>query len=61
MVKIILVALLVSSCADFERKMHKAKQLECKSTPIYSKCEVNETLLICDTADKTECYGWIKE
>ena len=61
MVKIILVALLVSSCADFERKMHEAQQLECKSTPIYSRCEVNETLLICDTADKTECYGWIKE
>jgi hypothetical protein len=60
MVKIILVALLLSSCADFERKMHNAQQLQCQS-PIYSKCEVNETLLICDTADKTDCYGWIKE
>tara|TARA_B100000809_G_scaffold258713_1_gene302373 strand:+ start:580 stop:684 length:105 start_codon:yes stop_codon:yes gene_type:complete len=27
MVKIIIIALLLSSCADFERKMHNAQQI----------------------------------
>ena len=60
MVKIIILALLLSSCADFERKMHEAQQLQCKK-PIHSMCKPNESLLICNTADKTDCYGWIKE
>lgn len=57
MIRIILIALLLSSCADFERNMHKNKPLDC--TPIYSTCAQNQNLLICDTANKTECYGWI--
>jgi hypothetical protein len=60
MVRIIIIALLLSSCADFERKMYEAQQLQC-APPIHSICEPNESLLICNTADKKECYGWLIE
>ena len=66
-IAIIFISVILISCTDFERKMYEAQQLQCKK-PIHSMCEPNETLLICDTANKTECYGklieekvWIKE
>jgi uncharacterized lipoprotein YajG len=52
----ILLVMLLTGCDTFENKM-KARSCQ----PIHSMCESNESLLICDSADKRECRGWLIE
>ena len=51
------VVTLLAGCSVMQNKMD---ELSC-SQPIHSVCEPNESLLICDSADKTDCNGWIIE
>jgi hypothetical protein len=52
---------LLSGCSVMQNKMDEMNGLRCEVPPIHSICEPNESLLICDSADKTECHGWILE
>jgi hypothetical protein len=49
---------LLTGCSVMQNKMD---ELNSCTPPIHSVCEPNESLLICDSADKTECHGWILE
>jgi hypothetical protein len=52
---------LLAGCSTMQNKMDEMNGLRCEVPPIHSICEPNESLLICDSADKTECHGWILE
>jgi hypothetical protein len=54
------VVTLLSGCSVMQNKMDELNGLSC-APPIHSICEPNESLLICDSADKRECHGWILE
>ena len=51
---------LLTGCSVMQNKMDELNGLSC-APPIHSVCEPNESLLICDSADKRECHGWIIE
>jgi hypothetical protein len=51
---------LLSGCSVMQNKMDELNGLSC-APPVHSVCEPNESLLICDSADKRECHGWILE
>mgnify|MGYP001568459989 FL=1 len=51
---------LLAGCSVMQDKMDEMNGLSC-APPVHSVCEPNESLLICDSADKTECHGWILE
>jgi hypothetical protein len=51
---------LLAGCSVMQDKMDEMNGLSC-APPVHSMCEPNESLLICDSADKTECHGWILE
>ena len=55
---ILIVAILLTGCSVMQDKMNEMNGLTC-APPIHTMCEPNESLLICDSADKRECYGWI--
>ena len=57
---ILIVAILLTGCSVMQEKMNSMNGLTC-APPIPTMCEPNESLLICDSADKRECYGWIIE
>jgi hypothetical protein len=52
-----LIVTLLTGCSVMQNKMD---ELSC-APPIHSVCEPNESLLICDSADKRECHGWLIE
>jgi hypothetical protein len=54
------VVTLLSGCSVMQNKMDELNGLSC-APPIHSICAPNESLLICDSADKRECHGWILE
>ena len=61
--KYILIAIVfLSGCSDniLQDKIDEMNGLSC-APPVHSVCEPNESLLICDSADKRECQGWIIE
>jgi|11BtaG_2_1085332.scaffolds.fasta_scaffold170021_1 hypothetical protein len=43
---------LLTSCSQLDQQLSYP-------TTVHSVCEPNESLLICDSADKKECYGWL--
>ena len=49
---------LLTGCSVMQNKMDELNGLSC-APPIHSICEPNESLLICDSADKKDCVGWI--
>ena len=51
---------LLAGCSVMQNKMDEMNGLTC-APPIHSICEPNESLLICDSADKRECQGWLIE
>ena len=51
---------LLAGCSVMQNKMDEMNGLTC-APPIHSICEPNESLLICDSADKKDCHGWILE
>ena len=51
---------LLSGCSAMQNKIDEMNGLSC-APPIHSICEPNESLLICDSADKRECHGWLIE
>jgi hypothetical protein len=51
---------LLTGCSVMQNKMDELNGLSC-APPIHSICEPNESLLICDSADKSSCQGWIIE
>jgi len=51
---------LLAGCSVMQNKMDEMNGLKC-APPIHSICEPNESLLICDSADKKECQGWLVE
>jgi hypothetical protein len=51
---------LLAGCSVMQDKMDEMNGLSC-APPVHSVCEPNESLLICDSEDKTECHGWILE
>ncbi len=51
---------LLAGCSVMQDKMDEMNGLSC-APPVHSVCEPNESLLICDSRDKTECHGWILE
>jgi uncharacterized lipoprotein YajG len=56
---VLLVTLtLLTGCSIMQNKMD---ELNSCTPPIHSICEPNESLLICASADKKDCYGWIVE
>jgi hypothetical protein len=57
---ILIVVTLLAGCSVMQNKMDEMSGLSC-APPIHSICEPNESLLICDSADKRECQGWILE
>jgi hypothetical protein len=54
----IALAILLTGCSVMQNKMDELNGLTC-APPVHSVCEPNESLLICDSADKTDCVGWI--
>jgi hypothetical protein len=54
------VVTLLSGCSAFQNKIDEMNGLSC-APPVHSVCEPNESLLICDSADKRECQGWLIE
>ena len=54
------IVISITGCSMLEEKMNRAQGLSCPTT-VHSICEPNESLLICDSADKTECYGQLRE
>ena len=57
---VVVMMFLLTGCSVFQDKMNRINGLSC-TPPIHSVCEPNESLLICDSADKTECYGKLRE
>ena len=51
---------LLTGCSVMQNKMDEMNGLKC-APPIHSVCEPNESLLICDSADKKDCHGWLIE
>ena len=51
---------LLTGCSVMQNKMDEMNGLSC-APPVHSVCEPNESLLICDSADKRECQGWLVE
>jgi len=51
----------LTGCSQFETKIDEMNRLNCEVPPVHSVCEPNESLLICDSADKRECHGWLVE
>ena len=51
---------LLAGCSVMQNKMDEMNGLKC-APPIHSIFEPNESLLICDSADKRECQGWLVE
>jgi hypothetical protein len=58
---ILIGVILLSGCSIMQNKMDELNGLNCEVPPIHSICEPNESLLICDSADKRSCQGWIIE
>tara|TARA_R110002096_G_scaffold389643_1_gene584079 strand:+ start:87 stop:272 length:186 start_codon:yes stop_codon:yes gene_type:complete len=56
---LIVTVTLLTGCSVMQDKMD-AMNGSC-APPIHSMCEPNESLLICDSADKKDCHGWILE
>ena len=54
------VVTLLSGCSVMQNKMDELNGVSC-APPVHSVCEPNESLLICDSADKRECHGWLVE
>jgi hypothetical protein len=52
------VVTFLSGCSVMQDKMNEMNGLSC-APPVHSICEPNESLLICESADKKDCYGWI--
>jgi hypothetical protein len=52
---------LLAGCSTMQNKMNELNGLSCEVPPVHSICEPNESLLICDSADKTDCHGWLIE
>jgi len=57
-IAIALVALL-TGCDEFEREMLIKKQ-NMEGYP-FTMCDENESLLICDSAELTHCWGYLEE
>ncbi len=51
---------LLTGCSVMQNKMDELNGLSC-APPVHSICEPNESLLICDSADKKDCHGWLIE
>ena len=61
--KFLLVVVIIFSltgCSVMQEKMNSMNGLTC-APPVHSMCEPNESLLICDSADKRDCHGWLIE
>ena len=59
--KYILIAIVfLSGCNNniLQNKIDEMNGLSC-AQPVHSICEPNESLLICDSADKKHCHGWL--
>jgi hypothetical protein len=52
---------LLSGCSTMQNKIDEMHRLNCEVPPVHSICEPNESLLICDSADKKDCHGWLIE
>ncbi len=48
---------LLAGCSVMQNKMDEMNSC---TPPVHSICEPNESLLICDSADKRECHGWLE-
>ena len=60
--KIILIAFIIgaiSSCSEFERELLIKKE-QVEGYP-FTMCDKNESLLICDSAELKNCWGYIEE
>jgi hypothetical protein len=49
----------VTGCSEFEKEMMIKKQYM-EDYP-FTICDENESLLICDSADLTNCHGYLKD
>ena len=49
----------VTGCDEFEREMMIKKQ-NMEGYP-FTMCDENESLLICDSAELTNCHGYLKD
>ena len=59
-VLLVVVMVLLTGCSVMQDKMNEMNGLTC-APPIHTMCEPNESLLICDSADKRDCHGWLIE
>jgi|TARA_R110002074_G_scaffold14933_2_gene51819 hypothetical protein len=59
-VLLVVVMVLLTGCSVLQDKMDAINGLTC-APPVHSMCEPNESLLICDSADKRDCHGWLIE
>ena len=55
------IIIFLSGCSVMQNKMDEMNGLLTCAPPIHTMCEPNESLLICDSADKKDCHGWILE
>ena len=55
-----LLVVMLTGCSVMQNKMDEMNGLSC-APPVHSICEPNESLLICDSADKKDCHGWLIE
>ena len=56
---LVIVAWLMAGCNDFEREMIIKKQ-QVEKYP-FTICDKSESLLICDSAELTNCWGYLEE
>jgi hypothetical protein len=49
----------VTGCSEFEREMMMKKQ-NMEKHP-FTMCDKNESLLICDSAELTNCWGYLED
>ena len=54
------IIIFLSGCSALQDKMDSMSGLSCTPPVVHSVCEPNESLLICNSADKKDCYGWIE-
>ena len=57
---VVVIIFLLTGCSVMQEKMNSMNGLTC-APPVHSMCEPNESLLICDSADKRDCHGWLIE
>ena len=55
----IALVILLTGCAEFEKEMMIKRQY--MESPPFTMCDESESLLICDSAELTNCWGYLED